>query len=164
MKQLGDLWQHYPELQEIQGDSNGSEKWLWMPAIANRTSRDPEIMKRCLKCAYVNRLAKLKWKKKSNKWYTSSDVLEAKKLLDNGCPQLEEGIDYEAMGLKWYRGLVMPLGYYHSMDDSIHANQRDTIWPIVLPANNGIPPANPGIHIPPPSSDTSKTLPLVSSE
>ena len=37
-------------------------------------------------------------------------------MLDNGCPQLEEGIDYKAMGLKLYRGLVMPPGYYPGMD------------------------------------------------
>jgi len=33
-------------------------------------------------------------------------------LLDDGCPQLEDGVDYEAMGLNWHWGLVMPLAYY----------------------------------------------------
>ena len=151
-KKLGDLWQHYPELQEILGDSNGSEKWLRLAAIANQTSRDPELAKRCLNRAYVNRLTKLNRKSKANKWYTSGDFQEAKKLLDNGCPQLEEGIDYEAMGLKWYRGLVMPLGYYPSMDDRDHANRLRTISPSVPPADHEIP-------VPPPSPDKSKMLP-----
>jgi len=48
-----------------------------------------------------NCLTNLNRKLKVNKWYSSGDFQEAKKLLDNGCPQLEEGIDYEAMGLKW---------------------------------------------------------------
>jgi len=41
--------------------------------------------------------------------YTFGDFHEAKPLPENGYPQLQEGIDYEAMGLKWYRGLVIPL-------------------------------------------------------
>jgi len=36
--------------------------------------------------------------------YTSGDFQESKKLLDNGCPQVEKEIDYDAMGLKWYLG------------------------------------------------------------
>jgi hypothetical protein len=152
-KKLGDLWQHYPELQEILSDSSGSEKWMRLTAIANQTSRDPGLAKRCLNLAYVNRLTKLNRKSKANKWYTSGDFQEAKKLLDNDCPQLEEGIDYEAMGLKWYRGLVMPLSYYPGMDDRNHANRLHTISPSVPPADHGIP-------VPPPSPDKSKMLPL----
>jgi len=151
-KKLGDLWQHYPELQEILSDSSGSEKWMRLTAIANQTSRDPGLAKRCLNRAYVNRLTKLNRKSKANKWYTSGDFQEAKKLLDNGCPQLEEGINYKAMGLKWYRGLVMPLTYYPGMDDRNNANRLHTISPSVPPADHGIP-------VPPPSPDKSKMLP-----
>jgi hypothetical protein len=128
-KKLGDLWQHYPELQEILSDSSCSQKWMRLTAIASQTSRDPGPAKRYLNGAYVNRLTKLNRKSKVNKWYTSGDFQEAKKLLDNGCPQLEEGIDYEAMGLKWYRGLVMPLSYYAGMDDRNIANRLSTISP-----------------------------------
>jgi hypothetical protein len=41
MKKLGDLWQHYPELQKILSDYNRIEKWMRFTAIANQTSRDP---------------------------------------------------------------------------------------------------------------------------
>jgi hypothetical protein len=60
-------------------------------------------------------------------------------LLDNGCPQLEEGIDYEAMGLNWHWGLVMPLAYYTGMDDRNNTGRLCTISPSVLPADLGIP-------------------------
>jgi hypothetical protein len=73
-----------------------------LTAIANQTSRDPGLAKRCLNLAYVNRPTKQNRKSKVNKWYTSGDFPEPKKLLDNGCLQLEEGINYVAMGLKWY--------------------------------------------------------------
>jgi len=158
-KRLGNLWQHYPELQEILSDSSGSEKWMRLTAIANQTSRDRGLAKRCLNLAYVNRLTKLNCKSKANKWYTSGDFQEAKKLLDNGCPQLEEGINYEAVGQKWYRGLVMPLSYYMGMDDRNNANRLRTIPPSVPPADHGIPPADHGIPVPPPSPDKSKMLP-----
>jgi len=158
-KKLGNLWQHYSELQEILSDSSGSEKWMRLTAIANQTSRDRGLANRCLNLAYVNRLTKLNRKSKANKWYTSGDFQEAKKFLDNGCPQLEEGINYEAMGLKWYRGLVMPLSYYMGMDDRNNANRLRTIPPSVPPADHGIPPADHGIPVPPPSPDKSKMLP-----
>jgi hypothetical protein len=165
-KKLGDLWQHYPELQEILSDSSRSEKSIRFTAIANETSRDPGLAKRCLNLAYVNRLTKLNRKSKANKWYTSGDFQEAKKLLHNGCPQLEEGINYEAMGLKWYRGLVMALRYYPGMDDCNNANWLRTISPSVPPADHGIPPADhaitPADHaisVRPPSPDKSKMLP-----
>jgi len=35
MKKLGDLWQQYPELQEILSDSSGSQKWMRLTVIAN---------------------------------------------------------------------------------------------------------------------------------
>jgi hypothetical protein len=79
-KKLGELGQHYPELQEILSDSSGSEKWMRLTAIANQTSRDPVLAKRCLNLAYVNRLTMLNHKSKENKWYTSGDFQEAKKL------------------------------------------------------------------------------------
>jgi len=63
------------------------------------------------------------------------------------------------MGLKWYRGLVMPLSFYPAMDDRDHANQLHTISPSVLSTNHGTPPADHGIPIPPPSPDKSEMLP-----
>ena len=129
-----------------------------LTAIASKISRDSGLAKRCLNRAYVNRLPKLNRKLKANKWYTSGDFQEATKLLDNGCPQLEEEIDYEAMGLKWYRGLVMPLSYYPGMDDRNIANRLRTISPSVPPADPGIPLADHGISVPPPSPEKSKIL------
>jgi len=151
-KQLGDLWQHYPELQEILSDSSGSEKWMQLTAIANQTSSDRGLTKGCLNRAYVNCVTKLNRKSKANKSFTSGDFQEAKKLLDNDCPQLAEGIDYEAMGLKWDRGLVMPRRDDPGMDDRNHANRLRTISPPVPPANHEIP-------VPPPSPDNNKMLP-----
>jgi hypothetical protein len=120
--------------------------------IANQPSRDPGLAQRCLNLAYVNRFTKLNHKSNAKKWYPSGDFQEAKKLLDNDCPQLEEGNDYEAMGRKWYQGLVMPLCYYAGMDDRNNANWLRTISPSVPPADLGIP-------VPPPSPDQSKMLP-----
>jgi hypothetical protein len=144
-KKLGNLWQHYPELQEILSDCSGSEKWMRLTVITNETSRDLGLAKRCINLPYVNRLTKLNHKSKANKSYTSDNFQKAKKLLDNGCPQLEEGIKYEAVGLKWYPGLVMPLSYYPGMDDRNNANRLCTISPSVPPADHGIPPADHGI-------------------
>jgi len=165
-KKLGNLCQQNPELQEILSDSSGSEKWMRLTAIANQTSRDPGLVKRCLNLAYVNRLPKLNCKSNANKWYTSGDFQEAEKLLDNGCPQLGGGINYEAMGLKWYRVLVMPLSYYTGMDDCNNAIRLRTISPSVppaehgiRPAHHGIPPADHGLPVPPPSPDKTKMLP-----
>jgi hypothetical protein len=81
-------------------------------------------------------------------------------LLENGCPQLEEGIDYKAMGLNRYRGLVIPLKYYLGMDDRNIATMLHTISPSVPPADNGISPADHGKSVPPPSPDKSKIPPL----
>ena len=186
-KKLGDLWQLYPELQEILSDSCGCVKWKRSTAIANWTSRDPGLTKRCPNHAYVNCLTKLNRKSKVNKSYSSGVFQEAKMLLDNGCPLLEEGIDYEAMGLKSYQGLVMPFNYYPGMDDSISANRLHSISLSVppanhgiapadhetppanygtlpadhgiLPAHHGIPPANHGIPVPPPSPNECQILP-----
>jgi hypothetical protein len=151
-KKLGDLWQHYSELQEILSDSRGSEKWMRLTTITNQTSRDPGLAMKCLNCPYVTRLTKRNRKLKANKWYTSGDFQEAKIMLDNGCPQLEDGIAYQAMGLKSYLGLVMPLTYYPGMDDCNNAHRLLTISP-------SVPPADPGIPVPPPSPDKSKMLP-----
>lgn len=43
-------------------------------------------------------------------------------LLDTSCPQLEEEIDREAIGLKWHLGLVMPHSYYPATDDCNQTN------------------------------------------
>jgi len=107
---------------------------------------------RCLNPAGVNRLTTLHRKSKVNKLYTSGDFQEAKKLIDNDCPQLEAWIDYKAMGLKRYRGLVMPLRYYIGMDDRNHADRLCTISPSLPPADHEIP-------VPPPSPDKRKILP-----
>lgn len=42
-------------------------------------------------------------------------------------------IDYEATGLKWYREIVMPLGYNLAMDNHNHTNPLRTISPSVHP-------------------------------
>jgi len=101
-KKLGDLWQHYPEVQEILSNSSRTEVWMRLTVIPNQPSMDPRIAKRCLNHAYVNHLTKLHRKSKANKSYTSGDFQVAKKLLHNNCLQLEEGIDSEAKGLQWY--------------------------------------------------------------
>jgi len=152
MKMLGDLWQHYPKRPEILSNYSGSEKWMWLSVIANQTSRDPGLAKRCLKRAYMNILTKLNRKLEVNMWYTSRDFQLAKKLLDNSCTLLEKGINHEAISLKWYRGLVMSLGYYPGVDDHAHTNRLCTISPSVLLANHEIP-------IPPPSPNKHKMLP-----
>ena len=158
-KKMGVLWQHYPEHQEILTDSTGSEKWMRLTAIANETSRDPVFAKRCLNLADVNHLTNLDCKSKANKWYISGDFQDAKKLLDTGCPQLEEGINYDAMGLKWSQGLVMPLRYYPGMDDRNNANRLRTMTPSVPPADHRILPTDHGILVRPPPPDKSKMLP-----
>jgi hypothetical protein len=109
MKKLGDLWQHSPKHQGILSDSSGGESWMRLTAITNQTSRDPGLVKRSLNGTYVNRLTELNLKSKASKWYALGDFQNAKKFLDNGCPQLEDGIDYKATGLNWYPGLLMPL-------------------------------------------------------
>jgi len=86
---------------------------------------------------------------KANGWYISGDFEAAKQLLDNGCPQLENAINYEAMGPKWYRVVVMHLNDYAGLDDHNHANQLHTISPSVPPTDHGIP-------IPHPSHSKSK--------
>jgi len=102
-KKLGDLWQHYHEIHEIWSDSRGSENSMRLTVIANQPSRDLGLGNRCLNRAYLNHLTKPNQKLKANKWFTSGDIQEAEPFLDKGCPQLGEGIDYKAMGLKWYR-------------------------------------------------------------
>jgi hypothetical protein len=114
--------------------------------IANRTCRDLDLAKRCLNRLYVNHLTKLNRKSEANNRYSSADFKEAKKWFDNGGPQLDKGMDSKAMGLKWYRKLVMPLSYYPAMDDRNHANILHTISLALLPANHYIP-------VPPPSPD-----------
>ena len=80
-------------------------------------------------------------------------------MLDNGCPQLQEGIHYKAMGLEWYWGIVMTFSYYPGIDDGNNTNWLYTISLSALPADHGIPPATHGISVLPPSPDKSKMLP-----
>ena len=88
------------KLQKIPSDSNRCKKLMRLPAIIIQTSRDPGVDMTCLNCTLVNCVTKLNWKSKVNTWYTSGDFQEAKELLGNGFSQLEDGIDYTAMGLK----------------------------------------------------------------
>jgi hypothetical protein len=120
--------------------------------ISIQISRDPKLVKRCLNRAYINNVTKLNPKSKANKWYTSGDFQEAKMLIENSCPLLNEVINYEAIRLKWYRGSVMPLGCSPGRHYRDQANRLRTISPSVPPADHVIP----GL---PPSSDKSKMLP-----
>jgi len=165
-KKLEELWQHYPELQEDPSDSNGSQMWKQLTAIASQSSRDHKLAMRCLNSPYVDCLGKLNQESNGNKWYTSGDFQAAKKLLDDGSPWMEERVNYEAMGLNWYRGLVMPLSDYRGMDGHNDTNQLCTMSPSIPPAghwipaaDHGIPPADHEIPIPPPSPNKSKMLP-----
>jgi hypothetical protein len=80
-----------------------------LTAIANQTSRDPVLAKHDLNLAYLNTITKLSRDSKATTCYTAIDFYAVKKLLDHGWLQLEDGIDYNAMDLKWNRGLEMPL-------------------------------------------------------
>jgi hypothetical protein len=53
----------------------------------------------------------------SIKWYTSGIIQTAEKVLHSSCPELEEGMNYEAMGLKWNPNLLMPHRDYPALDD-----------------------------------------------
>jgi hypothetical protein len=89
---------------------------------------------------------------KANKKYTSSDFQQNENLLDHGCPQLKEGIDFKAMGLTGYYMLVLPLGQYPGMNDRNHPNRIRTISPSVPPGNDEIP-------VTPRSTDNCNMLP-----
>ncbi|KAF8542943.1 hypothetical protein BDD12DRAFT_875462 [Trichophaea hybrida] len=102
-------------------------KWLRLTTIANRTTKNPELAKKCLNYAYVSRIVKL-GRKSIVKWYTSAGFKEAKKLVEKGCPSLDEGINLGEMALKQYRGLIMPVGLYPFKED--HARIR-TLSPSV---------------------------------
>jgi len=77
MTKLGDLWQHYPALQEFLSNSSGSEKRMGLTAIINETSTDPGLAKRCRNCVCINSLTKLNRKLIVNKWYTFREFQEA---------------------------------------------------------------------------------------
>jgi len=81
---------------------------MQLTPISNQTSRDPWLAKRCLNHGYVNRLSKLNRKSKANKWYTSGDHQNAKALLDNGYPKLEEGIALQSYGSEMVPGVSNP--------------------------------------------------------
>jgi hypothetical protein len=141
MEKLGDIWEHYRHLQEILSNSYGSDRWMRITGIANERCRYRGLAKRCLNRTYVHRLTKLHQQLKLNIWYISADFQEAKKLFNNGCPQLEAGINYKARDLLQYRGLVRRLGDYPCMDDcnhANHANRRGTTSSSVLPADHEI--------------------------
>ena len=72
--------------------------------IVNQTSSNPELAKRCLNCVNTNCLTQVKRKSIENKGYISCYLGENTTLVENGCPQTEEGIHKEAMGLKLYWG------------------------------------------------------------
>jgi len=97
---LGDCWRHYPKLQEILSQSSGSVKWLQLAMITKKTSRDHKLVMSRHNGAYVHHLTKLNQKLKTNKWYSSGDIDEAKQLIDNIYPQLEVVIDYKCVGQK----------------------------------------------------------------
>jgi len=100
-------------------------------AIAKLTAKDSGLAKGYLNRAQVNCLSKLNQKSKVSEWYTSADDWAAKKLLDSDLPPLEECINYEPNGQKWYWGLVMLIRYYPGMDDQNHADRLHTISPSV---------------------------------
>jgi len=152
----------------------------FLKALDNHTCRDPGSAKRCLNCSVANPLTKLNRKSKTNMLYTTGDYQQGKMLVDNGCHQLEEGIDYKATGLLSYQGLVMPLIYFPGMDDHKNTNRLHTILPSLppadhiippaeqatvpvehgtLPTDNGIPPADHRIPVPLSSHNQSKMLP-----
>ncbi|KAF8241920.1 hypothetical protein K440DRAFT_640836 [Wilcoxina mikolae CBS 423.85] len=140
MKQLGDYCQQSSELMEILNEGDGSEKWLLLTALATQTSKDPELAKRCLNYAYVSHIIKLGGKSKPNRWYTSADFKEAKASLEKGCPVVNEEINLRRMGLKLYRGLVMPVAYYPFKEDKSHPR---TLLPSAPTPNCQIPSASP---------------------
>jgi len=72
--------------------------------ILNQTSSSPELAKRCLNRVNMNCLTQVKRKSIENKGYISGYLQEHRMLVENGCPQTEEGIHKEAMGLKLYWG------------------------------------------------------------
>jgi len=74
-----------------------------LTAITNQPSRDPSLVKRSLNGVYGNRLTELNRKSQANKMVYFGDFQKAKKFLDNGCPQLEDGIDYKS-----YRSEMVP--------------------------------------------------------
>jgi hypothetical protein len=121
-KRLGGKWHNSPELLEILNDSHGCEKWMRLSALAEVTEHDPELAKQCLNRAYVDRVTKLD-RKVNKKWFTSADFREArhwvaKKYLS---PHLNLGrnVDYAKLGLKFYRGLLMPVTLYPGKEDRL---------------------------------------------
>ena len=106
---------------------------------ASKTSSDSELGQRSHNHAYINSVSKVNEKAKANKCNTSGDNQTLKMLLDTYCSWLVEGIDYEAMGLKWRQGILIPLSYVPGLDNHNHANQLRTISPCVLLTDREIP-------------------------
>jgi len=66
-EKLGDLWQHYRELQEILSNSSRSEKWMQLTAIANQTFRDPWLAKK-MPQSCIHQLSHQVKSEVENKW------------------------------------------------------------------------------------------------
>ncbi|KAF8241917.1 hypothetical protein K440DRAFT_640833 [Wilcoxina mikolae CBS 423.85] len=71
-----------------------------------------------------------------NRWYTSADFKKAKALLEKGCLVVNEEINLGRMGLKLYRGLVMPVAYYPFKEDQ---SRPRTLSASAPPPNRQIP-------------------------
>jgi hypothetical protein len=79
-KKLGDLWQHHLELQEILNDTSERGELIRLTTMDNQISRDSRLVKRCLNCASINRIANQTGKLAGKKWYTSDHFQEGNKL------------------------------------------------------------------------------------
>jgi hypothetical protein len=79
---------------------------------------------------------------KVKRWYTSADFTEAKALVEKGCPVTNEEINLRKMGLKLYRGLVMPIACYPFKEDQ---NRLRTLSPSAPSLNCQILSASPAL-------------------
>ncbi|KAF8243943.1 hypothetical protein K440DRAFT_611128 [Wilcoxina mikolae CBS 423.85] len=121
MEKVNRNWHGSPELIEILSESDGTTKWVQLSALAHITPNNAELAKKCLNCAYVGRLTG-PGHSQVNKWYTVGDLRQAKNLVENPRQKLERPVDCERMGLKWYRGLIMPGCYYPGKEDHPHSS------------------------------------------
>jgi hypothetical protein len=149
---LGDYWQQSPELLEVLNKGDGSEKWLRLTALATQTAKYPELAKRCLNYTYVSHIIQLRWESKVKGWYMSADFKEAtgKALAAKGCLVTNQEINLRKMGLKLYRGLVMPIACYPFKEDQ---SRLCTLSPSVPPVNCQVPSASPALIFSPPPTE-----------
>jgi len=150
-KKLRDHMQHYPQLQEILHNGSECEKWLRLTIITNQPFRDLNSIHRFFNWVHTDHLAKLNQKSNANNCYTSRQLQKHKMLFDNGCPWLKTGMDYDAMGQKWYHRLIMSLSHYPGFNNHNHSNQLHTVSPPISPVNHRIP-------IPPVSPDKARSF------